>query len=180
MNAYDNDSRALGEIQKLAISKGIALVCITHFRKQSAGDPLEQVMGSTGITGTADAVWLLKRGRGEGGGILSVTGRDIEEQELAVQFDKTTCLWTVLGEAARYQLDTRRQEILTYLEQAGEPVGPKDVAQALGRSESNVKNLMWKMQQVGQIGKEGRGKYIAIKTNDFDDLMLESQADANP
>lgn len=177
MNAYDNDCRALGPMQKLAITRQIALVLVTHLRKQSSSDALERVMGSTGITGAADAIWLLKRGRGEGNGILTVTGRDVEEQELAVQFEKATCQWTVLGDAEKYQLDKKRQEILNCLEQATEPVGPKEMAEALGRKEVNIKNLMRKMHQSGQIGKVSRGEYVALKINDdFGYLRPESHA----
>jgi|AGTN01.1.fsa_nt_gi RecA-family ATPase len=171
MNAYDNDSRVLGEIQKLAISRQIALVLITHLRKQPSTNVLEQVMGSTGITGAADAVWLLKRGKGENGGILSITGRDLEEQELAVEFDKATCQWAAKGDATKYQLGKERLEILEYLEQSDEAVGPKEVAQALGKKEENIKVLMRRMFQQGQIGNQERGKYFATERKDNFDYL---------
>lgn len=166
MNAYDNDSRVLSDIQKLALEKKIALVLITHLRKQTTNDPLEQVMGSMGVTGTADAIWLLKRHRGSREGKLHILGRDIEEQELAVEFETETCQWKTLGNAARHQLGKQRKQILEYLEQAKEPVGPKEVAQALGLKEGNVKNLMRKMHLSGQIYKKDRGKYLAMTPND--------------
>jgi hypothetical protein len=175
MNAYDNDYRVLAKMQTLAITRQVALVFITHLRKQPSTDSLEQVMGSTGITGAADAIWVLKRGRGEGNGILTVTGRDIEEQELAVMFDKNTCQWTALGDAGKYQLGKERLRIIEYLEKSKEPVGPKDVAAALGYVERNVKGLMWKMHELGQLGKTSRGQYVAIApTDDFGDFEPKS------
>jgi hypothetical protein len=177
MNAYDNDYRVLAAMQKLAHSRGIALVFITHLRKQHSNDPYEQVTGSTGITGAADAIWLLTRGRGDSTGILRITGRDVEEKELAVHFDKATCQWSALGDAERIQLGRERQEIIECLEQSDEPMGPKEVAQAIGRKEGNIKNLMRKMYQGRQIGKTNRGKYCAARDIDyFGDFEPETHA----
>lgn len=176
MNAYDNDYRVLAQMQKLAITRQIALVFITHLRKQTSSDPIEQVMGSTGITGAADAIWLLKRGRGEVNGTLIITGRDVEEQELAVQLNKDTCHWVALGDAVKYALGNERLEVFEYLGAASKPVGPKEVAQALGRKEGNIKNLMHRMHQAGQISKSDRGKYFVLNPADyFDDFVPEIQ-----
>lgn len=180
LNSYDNDSRVLAELQRLALGRRIALVFITHLRKQQSNDPLEQVMGSMGITGTADSIWLLKRGRNECLGTLSITGRDIEEQELALQFEKDTCQWTSLGDAARHQLGQERKKIIEYLEESRVQAGPKEVAQALNMKEGNVKNLMRKMHASGQIIKKERGKYCVLSPgDDFSDFEPESLTPSN-
>ena len=163
MHSYDSDTRAYAPLQQLAIKRRMALILITHLRKQKGSDdPYEQIIGSVAVTGTADAIWLLKRRRVESQGTLSITGRDLEEQDLAVRFDKNTCEWIVLGDAARFQLGQERLDILEYLEQSTEPVGPKEVAEALGKKTDNIKALMWQMFKDAQINKSGRGKYSAI------------------
>lgn len=167
MNAYDNDYRVLADMQSLALSKGIALVFITHLRKQTSEDPLAQVMGSMGITGAADAIWLLKRGRNEDTGSLKITGRDVEEQDLAIQFQKSTCQWKSLGDAAIHQIGQERKNIIEYLKYKNEAAGPQSVAKALGGREANIKNLMSKMEVQGQLFKESRGKYRLPTVTDY-------------
>lgn len=175
MNQYDNDYRALAEIQKLAISRQIALVLITHLRKQPSDDPLAQIMGSTAVPGAADAIWMLKRAKGEKVGALSITGRDVEEQELAVEFQAENCQWKVLGEASMHLIGAERKEIIEFIKQHGVPIGPKEVAKALNHSPDNIKNLMSKMYDVGQLSKKGRGSYyVPHPGNDFDDFQPKS------
>jgi hypothetical protein len=108
-------------------------------------------------------------------GKLSVTGRDVEEHELAMQFDKNTCQWTSGGDAQRFDLAKERQEIIEYLELAGQ-AGPKEVAQALSKKEDNIKNLMSKMHRQNQIAKDERGKYRVLSVDDyFGDLSSEDE-----
>lgn len=163
-NAYENDYLAMAKLQDFAKSRNLAVMVITHLRKQkSSDDPLEQVMGSTGVTGAADAIWLLKRGRQEKQGILQVTGRDIEEQEFAVRFDGSSCRWEILGNAAIFSLSAEKKLILDYVAKAAEPVGPKEVSQAIKKSEGAVKNMMMRMVDSSELEKVSRGKYVVPK-----------------
>lgn len=86
-NAYQSDTRVLGEVQRFAIQRKIAILVVHHLRKVSGGildDPLEKISGSMGLTGAADAVLLLDSKRGEEDATLSVISRDFEEQKLVV------------------------------------------------------------------------------------------------
>lgn len=86
-NAYQGDTRVLGEVQKFAIQRKIAILVVHHLRKVSGGimdDPLERISGSMGLTGAADAVMILDSKRGEEDATLSVTSRDFEEKKLVV------------------------------------------------------------------------------------------------
>ena len=86
-NAYQGDTRVLGEVQRFAIQRKIAILVVHHLRKVSGGimdDPLERVSGSMGLTGAADAVLLLDSKRGEEDATLSITSRDFEAQKLVV------------------------------------------------------------------------------------------------
>lgn len=86
-NAYQGDTRVLGEVQRFAIQRKLAILVVHHLRKVSGGildDPLERVSGSMGLTGAADAVLLLDSKRGEEDATLSITSRDFEAQKLVV------------------------------------------------------------------------------------------------
>jgi len=45
----------------------------------------------------------------------------VEEIEKAVQFNKATCRWTIMGEATEVRRTDERTEILAELRQATEP-----------------------------------------------------------
>jgi len=64
----------------------------------AGGDPFDRVLGSTAIASVADATLILVRDRMQNAATLAVTGRDIEERELAIQRDPLTALWSVNGD----------------------------------------------------------------------------------
>ena len=95
---YQEDYSCIAELQKLASKYGITIIVVHHDRKSGADDVFDTVSGTLGLTGAADTIAILKR---EAGAVtFHVRGRDIEEAEKALQFNKATCRWTILGEAA--------------------------------------------------------------------------------
>jgi hypothetical protein len=162
IDPYDFDMAVGGALQNLAQKYRICLLMIYHTRKSAADDPLDEIMGSTGIAGAADAVLVLKRGRGEADGTLSIAGRDVEELELALKFHKQVGIWELLGAAEEYTKSKERQEILQILKENG-PLTPMQVSGFLGKNYGNVKTLMWKMANKGQEIKSVNGKYEILK-----------------
>jgi hypothetical protein len=71
-----------------------------------AEDPVDTVSGTLGLAGCADSVLILSRS--PQGTTLYVRGRDIEEAEHAVSFDKAGCRWTILGNAAEVHRSNER------------------------------------------------------------------------
>lgn len=88
-NAYQSDTRVLGELQGFALQNKLAILCVHHLKKATMGvtDPFEMISGSMGITGAADAVLLLAGKRGEVDSTLSITSRDFESKELIIAMD---------------------------------------------------------------------------------------------
>ena len=60
---YDRDYRDVSSFKKIADRYGVAIVLIHHLRKASAEDCLDLVTGTTGLTGAADTVAILRRQR---------------------------------------------------------------------------------------------------------------------
>jgi hypothetical protein len=155
---YESDYAAIQGLQAIASENGVAIVIVHHLRK-SAGevDPFEKVSGTLGLSGAADTVLILDR---DGQGCtLYGRGRDIEEIERAIEFDKPTCRWRVLGEALDVRRTDERSAILDVLEQAGEPMTPAEIADAAGMSRNNAKQLLFKMAKAGEVTKARRGRY---------------------
>jgi RecA-family ATPase len=101
--AYDADYAAIGYAKRLADEHAVAVVLVHHIRKAGSEDFLEAVSGTNGLAGAADATLVLRRPRGEADGILSVTGRDVDEAEHAMRFAPETGTWALLdGPAVDY------------------------------------------------------------------------------
>jgi hypothetical protein len=81
---YQGDYQSIAALRNVAARFGIALLIVHHLRKQSGPDPLDAVSGTLGLTGAADAVWILARSRRDNEAVLDITGRDLAEQELAL------------------------------------------------------------------------------------------------
>lgn len=156
---YAEDYMALSGLKALADKHGVAVLVVHHLRKGVSEDPLEQVSGTTGLTGAADSIWVLRRDRGRMDATLFITGRDIEEQETALQFDGSLGLWHLLGDAEAYRMSRERQQIVEVLRQAEEPLRPKDIADSLGKREVNIRFLLSKLVQEGAVRRVGYGQY---------------------
>jgi hypothetical protein len=156
---YEADYHAIKELQALASERSVAIVVVHHTRKSAAEvDPFEKVSGTLGLSGAADTVLILDKD--QNGATLYGRGRDIEEIETAVQFDRNSCRWTVLGQAYDVRRTDERKEILSVLLTADEPLSPRDITLATGRQQNAVHQLLFKMAKAQEVHKSGRGKYI--------------------
>jgi AAA domain len=159
-SVYEADYEALEAMQRLAAEYEVSILVVHHLRKLGAADPLDEISGSTGLSGGADGVLVLKRDRGCADAYLHVTGREIEEEaELALRWESDLASWTLVGDAEEYRISKERQEIVRVLEEAGEPMSPKEVAEFLSKPPNTVKYLMWKMSKDGQLATVGQGRY---------------------
>lgn len=85
---YGNDYDDISSIKRIADEHNIAVILVHHLRKLKDGDdPFNEVSGSTGIIGAADTNFILKRKRSDNTATLLVSGRDVEYQELTLQFN---------------------------------------------------------------------------------------------
>lgn len=116
-NQYDVDYEAVSGLNDLAQRYGVAILIVTHTKKEDGEeiDWFNSISGSLGLTGAVDAAMLLRRPRNQVQGSLSVSGRDTGEKALAVQFDGTIDGWRMLGEA----ISDKAQKVKGWLLQAG-------------------------------------------------------------
>jgi hypothetical protein len=156
-NGYTEDYESLAALHRLASESGLALPVLHHTRKMEADDPLDTVSGTLGLAGCADTVLVLSRS--SQGTTLYVRGRDIEEAEHAISFDKHSCRWTILGEAAEVRRSNERGRILSVLAEASEPLSPREIAVSTGMSPNNVYQLLFKMSEDSEVVRVGRAKY---------------------
>ncbi|PPK98029.1 AAA domain-containing protein [Kineococcus xinjiangensis] len=161
MSAYDADYAAVGRAKRVADHFGIAVVLVHHVRKAGSEDFLQEVSGTNGIAGAADATLVLKRARGQHDGVLHVTGRDVEESEHALAFDPATGHWRMLDRPAdEHALGDTRAAILRHLRTTG-AAKPAAIATALDVSRDNAKRTCARMAEDGQLAVDHTGTYSA-------------------
>ena len=87
VNAYAQDYRDLSSLKKIADNHGICIFLVHHTRKdRDSSNIFNDMTGSTGITGVADTVMILrKEERFRDAASLCITGRDVEEKKLKMQ-----------------------------------------------------------------------------------------------
>ena len=79
--------------------------------------------------------------------------------ERAVRFNRETCRWDVLGEAADVRRSSERASILEVLKVATEALIPLKIAQEAEMPRPNVRQMLKKMVEDGEVLKEHRSRY---------------------
>lgn len=156
----------LGPMQVAALAAGCAALVLDHHRKPKMPgsnddtDPVDELMESSAKGAVADAVIGLFRKRGERGATLKVVGRDMEDQVLAIEMDRETCSWQLLGNADEVRQGDRARKIIAALKSMGGVGNLKAIAEAAGLRDSHASAVLGDLVQDGtvrrlpKVGKE--------------------------
>lgn len=176
--AYERDYRIGGALKRLTDERpGSTLAVVHHVRKQGSTDWMDSTSGTNGLNGSADWTLNLERLRGEGGAVIRITGRDVEEGEYAASL--TGGRWELaadtLNEAAQIAHMGRKREglgenaqsvaVLDYVAQHPDGVRARDVAEALGMSEKNAGAYLSRLYAAERIERPERGLYAPQPNN---------------
>lgn len=164
-NLYEADYDSMGSLKALADRHKVAVVAVHHTRKSiDEGDVFNEVSGSTGLTGAADAILIAKRARNTAEAVLHVTGRDVTEQEYGLSFNAETCTWSLTDEPAIVAtMGSTRRKILFHLA-AHEGDTPTQIATATGIPLNTVKSNVRRMVDDDQLDTDGEGRYFPRAT----------------
>ncbi|GAT02060.1 AAA family ATPase [Mycolicibacterium fortuitum] len=174
-NQYQEDYTFAGRVKAVIDGvPGAALVAVHHTRKMSAEDFLDTLSGTQGIAGAADGIVVLSRKRKSDEGILSVTGRDIEENEYAVKLDGI--VWSLDGMDivdAAATVDTRREraaegklgdvklDAIRFVN-GRESTTPAELAEHLGIDNKVAGTRLGELFKTGYIAKPSQGHYAPL------------------
>lgn len=126
-NAYADDYATMTAFKRIAERYGITMLIVHHTRKQEADDVMNMISGTTGIMGCADgAMVLIRPNREERRGVLSMTGRDIQDARINLAQNPETMCWEFVGytdEMPEEQQDPVLSAIAMLLEQQNPWVG---------------------------------------------------------
>ena len=102
-NAYASDYGDISLIKDFADRHSLAVIVVHHIRKQNDSDVFNKVSGTTGLTGSADATFVLQQeSRASNAAKLYVTGRDTPYQEFKLRFHD--CSWELVERKEQEQL----------------------------------------------------------------------------
>ena len=102
-NAYASDYGDISLIKDFADRHSLAVIVVHHIRKQNDSDVFNKVSGTTGLTGSADATFVLeKESRASDTAKLYVTGRDTPYQEFVLRF--RDCSWELVERKTQEEL----------------------------------------------------------------------------
>ena len=148
----------LGVLQRIAIDRNMTILLIDHHRKGNGGegDVIDDLIGATSKSGVVDAALGLYRNRGERNAKLKITGRDIEENEFAVQFSRDTGRWECLGDSETVAGTEQEDAILEAVAQLGAP-SHKEISDATGQDRSNTYRRIQELVTRGELRRvDGR------------------------
>ena len=99
--SYASDYNEVEAIKKLAEELKITILLVHHLRKQGDSDPFNMLSGTNGLAGGVDTMFVLdKSKRCSTNATLYCSGRDIEDREIELSFDKDSCTWNFVSDSS--------------------------------------------------------------------------------
>lgn len=148
----------LGELQQLAQARQLAVMAIDHHRKTNglAADPVDDIIESSAKPGVADTILGLYREKGKHSATLRARGREMEETELALEWDPLSCTWESLGAAGQVQTARFAGDIIDAirdLTDLGVLATTANIATHLGKDRGYVSHTLAELIRKGRVVK---------------------------
>jgi hypothetical protein len=150
-------------VRRIALDHHCAAIIVMHTRKgANGGDPVENLMGTTGNTAAADAVCELKRNGYNAK--LTIVGRIVPRTELEMLWhDGDTWGWTFEGETSKGRtLGETSEEVLAFLEAEGASK-PSSIAKGLKATFGAVWQALLRLQAGQRVRKTAARKWELIR-----------------
>lgn len=152
---YGREYKITGRLQTFATENNIGLLTVHHTRKSEADNPTDAILGTTGISGSADTIWVLSNQNGKP--ILELQGKDIEPQSLQLEFKNS--IWRYKQDFVNLNLTPERQEIYNLLIKEGRVMKTGEIAEKLNKEKNNISTLLKRMVNEGVISNPSYGEY---------------------
>ena len=92
--SYAGDYETMTILKDIADRHGLSILVVHHTRKEQSEDPFSMISGTTGLLGCADGALILqRRSRLSEEASLDVTGREMEDLQLRLLFDREKKRW---------------------------------------------------------------------------------------
>ena len=111
--SYEEDYHTLAPLQELASKYNVCIIGLHHNRKQSAYNPIDEMMGSSSLAAVADTLIILRK---VDSNMLDVniTGRDIEGREITISVNNENGIWREVKRKNKIRLTPKQEKIYSY------------------------------------------------------------------
>lgn len=93
--SYASDYEIVARLKAFSDTHKLCLLVAHHTRKMEATDSFDMISGTNGLLGAADGAFILqKKKRTDNNAVMEIVGRDQQDQELTLSFDRERCVWT--------------------------------------------------------------------------------------
>lgn len=95
--SYAMDYQNITALKAFSDTHNVAILVVHHTRKMEASDSFDMISGTNGLLGAADGAFvLIKKKRTDNEAKMTVVGRDQEDQELTLTFNREHCVWELV------------------------------------------------------------------------------------
>ena len=159
-DVWRRDTNRIAGLKTIADRYDCTVLIVHHRSKATREDLHQSVAGTNALQGAADGSIVLDRKRGENTAKLAITGRDIPEGEIALEFQPESCTWKALDiDPDELELNVQRKRVLDAIRKLGGTAQTGQIAEILGRSKSTVSELLKKLLRDGYVRSMGSGVY---------------------
>lgn len=170
-SSYEQDYREMGAVKAYMDKKGVSVLFVHHNRKmKDEDDPFNMISGTNGIMGAADTIWAIIKGkRTDNEATLHITGRDVEQSDTVITFDKSTWKWKPVGAV---ELIAAQRDKQTYDEN---PIVKtiKELLKKHGEWKGTATDLINAGQQIFGIKVSPTPQKLGRDLNQLDGRLLE-------
>lgn len=162
-SAYEQDYNHASELKALADRYACSTLPLHHCKKAAADDVVDEISGTLGLAGAADGLLVLSRARGENEANLFITGRDIQDEDMALTFDPQRFTWTCEGPAGVRTESKLKAALVAYFKaNTGQSLGLTDLATATNTPKEKhgyLRCVLSRMATDGLVDRTGNGRY---------------------
>jgi RecA-family ATPase len=155
INNSQDVTEALAPLQQITTEINCGILLNDHHNKPKGfnPDPIDDVMASTAKSAIADTIYGIYTENGKRGAVMKARGRDIEEIDKRICFDKLTGAWQVEGDTNEIELAGHKHDVLTFLKVNGKSK-VATIVNALGLDRGNTYKVLDSMVDKGLLTYE--------------------------
>jgi RecA-family ATPase len=153
--------RVIDQIQTIATNRCLSITFSDHTRKPNGydSDPIDDILYSSEKVKSADVVLALYKEQGKSGAKLLGRGREIDEVDLALQWDPEMWCWQSKGNNDELRLTEQESEVLDAVAAFGK-ARVTDISKATGINKGNVYRILQSLWTGRRVHKEEIGRDI--------------------
>jgi RecA-family ATPase len=160
-NVYEQDSKIAGRLKEIADKYNIALVIITHLKKGSESDFIDEISGSIGLPGTADSVLHLSGTRLSPKRTLKITGRDIEENTFNLKCKPDNGVKFIVTKQLE-RLPEKQAIVYKFIKENSGKFTTKEIAESFNMNPETLRTHLRRLKEKELIAQNHEHKFVII------------------